>query len=179
MITQKVADTLMSYHYSDSNSRIQVLMIMEKATKVNPSIFEKHMDKLIGDKSVAPMEQHFVNNTIVNVAKEIKVGNLSFDPKNSQDIKKRQLAFIVSLLCYQNLINHTKVRRFYLGASYSPPLGVEFYCCIEYPLVAFDCYLLLGSSCCLFDIFPISILLVSLQMRQLSTRDKMVWICKQ
>ncbi|XP_071169778.1 uncharacterized protein [Mytilus edulis] len=72
MITQKVADTLMSYHYSDSNSRIQVLMIMEKATKVNPSIFEKHMDKLIGDKSVAPMEQHFVNNTIVNVAKEIK-----------------------------------------------------------------------------------------------------------
>ncbi|CAG2251519.1 unnamed protein product [Mytilus edulis] len=72
MITQKVADTLMNYHYSDSNSRIQVLMIMEKATKVNPSIFEKYMDKLIGDKSVAPMEQHFVNNTIVNVAKEIK-----------------------------------------------------------------------------------------------------------
>ncbi|XP_076104784.1 uncharacterized protein LOC143073258 isoform X2 [Mytilus galloprovincialis] len=72
MITQKVADTLMNYHYSDSNSRIQVLMIMEKATKVNPSIFEKHMDKLIGDKSVAPMEQHFVNNTIVNVSKEIK-----------------------------------------------------------------------------------------------------------
>lgn len=96
MITQKVADTLMNYHYSDSNSRIQVLMIMEKATKVNPSIFEKYMDKLIEDKSVAPMEQHFVNNTIVNVAKEIKVSNLSIDPKNSQAIKKHHLTFIMS-----------------------------------------------------------------------------------
>ncbi|XP_052101981.1 uncharacterized protein LOC127735735 [Mytilus californianus] len=72
MITQKVADTLMNYHYSDSDNRIQVLMIMEKATKVNPIIFEKYMDKLIGDKSVTAMEQHFVNNTLVNVTKEIK-----------------------------------------------------------------------------------------------------------
>ncbi|CAG2243082.1 unnamed protein product [Mytilus edulis] len=71
MITDKVVEVMMDNHYGDGNIRIQVLMAIEKATKVNPKVFEKYMDKLMSDDT-KPLEQHFVNGIVVNVAKTIE-----------------------------------------------------------------------------------------------------------
>lgn len=72
MITDKVVEVMMDNHYGDGNIRIQVLMAIEKATKVNTKVFEKYMDKLMADDT-KPLEQHFVNGILVNVAKTIEV----------------------------------------------------------------------------------------------------------
>ncbi|XP_052101979.1 uncharacterized protein LOC127735734 [Mytilus californianus] len=71
MITEKVVELLMDNHYDDGNIRIQVLMTIEKATKVNPKVFEKYIDKLMAEDT-KPLEQHFVNGILVNVAKTIE-----------------------------------------------------------------------------------------------------------
>ncbi|XP_071171147.1 uncharacterized protein [Mytilus edulis] len=47
------------------------LMTIEKSTKGNPKVFEKYMDKLMSDDT-KPLEQHFVNGIVVNVAKTIE-----------------------------------------------------------------------------------------------------------
>ena len=69
MFSQKLVDVLMENHFQERNIRVQVLMIMNNLTKTHPSVFEKYMDTLLSDKTVLPMEQHFVNGTLVNVSK--------------------------------------------------------------------------------------------------------------